>query len=220
MTLLRNRRIIANDRPWWLAGGIPANAATCVLQPIGANSLEASLVNLVNSRIFLGTNVCTSWSVENGWYNNGTAGDFGNADFALFAGLPNAQTSIIAKIKNPVIDGNTHDILTSRYNTTYINFRIQPTTGYISLRNCNSFNSTILATSGIYACGGTTAYIDALPIGECPAGVYGIATNTDSINCGISGTNKFFGYLQAIAYYRIGLTQFQVAALTAAMNAL
>lgn len=61
------------DKPWWLAGGIPAANCIAAYQATGASSLLESFTNLASPGLYDLT--CPSspiWSVNTGWKFNGT----------------------------------------------------------------------------------------------------------------------------------------------------
>lgn len=68
--MIRNRYLAAvNDKPWWLAGGIPCDACVAAYQPVGASDYAASKVNLANPGTYDATDgtLAPTWDNVNGW---------------------------------------------------------------------------------------------------------------------------------------------------------
>lgn len=204
------------DNPWWLAGGIPREACTFVLQPQAANSETAAKYNLVNNAYV--DMQYGSWAYATGFTDSAK---YALPQLSNFAGKPNATTSWIAKVSNPTVDATTRYVFALRYGNTYASFYVAATTGKVGVRNNTSVNLDSAIADGIYACGGRDIYVNAVKVGTLDAATYGGSTNLDAIGTGYATTaSKFLGNIHAIAFYTVGLTQYQVVALTNAMNAL
>jgi hypothetical protein len=213
---------VAAASSWWLSGGIAAENATLVFQAKGAASQEDTYKNLVTGDVLLNSSVCVSWSSANGWYNDASAGNYNlSNEYCGFAGLANTSTSWIIKIASPVIDGAIHSPFRIRFSAGNTLMRVLATTGYVSFWNQTSYASSVQAATGVYACGGRTCYIDGDAVGTVAAATYGAVSSMKmGINTENDGGNDFNGYIHAMAFYKTGITEAQVAAVGAAISAL
>lgn len=224
--MIRSRYTAAiTDKPWWLAGGIPAGSCVMAYQPIGASDYAASKVNLAIPGMYNAKDGAAypTWANLTGWTFNGST-QYLTTGYIV----PNNQThSMFVRYIWDVPTGNSDAISFARTvggaNTCDFAIYIgSPTT--FSYYSGSYVNQTIAHNSGTAGVAGNLGYFDgsayATPITagagtqltEQPIGCLMIADGTRSL--------YFPGKIQAYCIYSIALTQSQVAALTAAMNAL
>lgn len=214
--MIRNRYLAAvNDKPWWLAGGIPRDACVAAWRFKDANNVSAAKYDFTNG--FFADMSEGGWSSITGFVNSGK---YGLPDFPKFGGLPNTSVSWIVKIANLTVDATTRYAFALRYVGTFVRLQIAANTGNVTLTNVNSYDSGVPVTDGVYAMGGINCYKDAILVGSVSAGTIGSFTQ-HSIGTGYATTNsKMLGELHSIAFYKTGLTQSQIAAVGNEMNAL
>lgn len=204
---------------WWKVGGI--DPATCVAayQPKGAISYEDSKINLANPgtyNAYGGVNF--GWNDHDGWIGNKTTTH-------LLTGIQpptgaELEWSIIARFTgmSPIPYDFGYEVIiggSSGYNTDFSLMR----------RNDFQFRNGVSAAwngdpaSGIAAISAKKGYFNGVPIVTIGAGSY---DGTPIIIGARYTTNTyvFGGQIQAAAIYNTALTDPQIAALTAAMNAL
>lgn len=208
--------------PWYLAGGVLAANCKAAYQPIGAASLAASYVNLANP----GTNdaapgTAPSWASATGWTFNGTS------QYLTTGVTPSSVAwSMIVRFSNAPNSDLADKYMLGGYNSQAQAFVIVPG-GNSSFSNkrlyYNAFRKEVSSrvTSGVMAVAGQTAYLDG--VAESGAITTGTVT-TRSVYIGAMNLGSPYGYfpvdIQALAIYDTTLTGAQVAAITAAMNAL
>lgn len=218
------RRIAAlfDPKPWWLAGGIPASACVAAYQPKGASGLTESYTNLANPGLYNCTapTAAPTWDVVNGWKFNGTTQYL---DSGVIPPI-NQTWSGIVKFTNANLLSTFCSIFGAGplVNTGYMiavsnSVRFYYNGGYKSFSGGKS--AAVMAFAGVYC------YLDgAKETGTIP---YTAAVNTYSVFIGSlnnAGTPYFTysqaSYIQAVAFFSTVLTDYQVAELTRAMNAL
>lgn len=216
--MIRNRYTAAiNDNPWWLAGGIHPDACVGAFNAKAAQSLAHSKFNLGRPSLDLGTGT-PGWSVTNGWEFNATARI--NIVQGLGALMPTVSTnaSWIIKISGVTVDATTRHPFMIRQGSFY-DMQILANTGYVKFENVANYSSEIAVTDSVYACGGNGCYINGVLIYTMSPASGSSSWVGGSIG-GTNSTNTFKGNVQAAAFYRVGLDDRQINALTNAMNAL
>jgi len=216
---MRSRYIAAvQDKPWWLAGGIPASACIAAYQAKGASSYEASKVNLANP----GTYDCIAGgAVEptltaDGWFFADDTTHRLNTQLVC-----GGYWSLIVKFKRE-----------NENSTTYI-FGSYSGVNYHMIYHLNAVNKLaflnggstrvngVLVLDGVACLTNEQTYINNTKYGtptagSLPGGTYGIGIggrrNDEAIPNDV--------WVAAAAIYYNTLIDNQVAALTAAMNAL
>lgn len=216
MPLLTNQRsrFLGGARKWWLAGGAPLPVvAYC---PKGAADLAASYVNLANP----GTNNAVP----------GTAPTFAAATGWGFTGSQDLSTGVLSASNMSIIcrfsaaTGDWRALFGSDTSSNGIYAQVRYTSGTVHTYNNGTtrISTGSALTSGVIAIAGTRGYLDGVEetsalnnsIGT-PAVIY--------IGCRLSSgsaSSSYAGNIQAIAIYSSVLTAPQVAAVTAAMQAL
>lgn len=203
-------------RPWWLSGGIPSSYVVAAYQAKGAASLAASYVNLANPGTYdLTPGSAPGWSAAAGWICDGSQW--------LKTGItpPNNRTwSMIGSFSN--MSGNP-SVVAGCYNSDTAGFVVQPrtvTANHLYMNGSRLQKANALA-AGTMAVAGNYAYLDGVPEGAMAAGsgalreVYVLAYN------GIGNPlGNCVGNVEAVAMYSAALSEAQVAALTASMEAL
>lgn len=219
--MIRNRYIAAvTDKPWWLAGGIPAGACTAVWQFAGGTDNHQTKFDLINNRQGFGKYGIGIFNPRDGLLCDINTRTYAQREYAKFSGLNSNNCSWIAAIGTPTIDGSIHKLFALRYGGYYAQFAVAATTGLLTVNNYGEYDTGEQVTAGVYAFGGNTFYKNAVPITTIAGGVYGTSTNLDAIGCGYAGGLYYAGYVKALAFYTVGLTHYQIAALTDVMNAL
>ena len=200
------------DKPWWLAGGIPAQSCIIAYQAVGASSQAASYTNLANPGLY--TAVPTS---APSWDN--TAGFiFANKNLDTNYTLPQTlNMAFIVRISDYNEAASNHQWIIGGNNGSWgIRFRLNAATNVLF----NGYQSDISATlGGVYAISRNMAFHN------------GRLLNTSTFAGGVGGQNLELGRLtdagynvycniQAVSVYAPGLTEQQVLAVSNAMNAL
>lgn len=219
MTTRSRYTAAVTDKPWWLAGGIPAGACSAAWQFVGGQNRLLTKNDLINGRVGFGADSGTL-SAADGILCNADTRSYAQREYAKFSGLNSNNCSWIAAIGTPTIDGNIHILFRLRYGSYNAQFTVAATTGLLTVNNYGAYDTGEQVTAGVYAFGGNTFYKNAVPITTIAGGVYGTSSNADAIGCGYAGTSYYDGYVKALAFYTVGLTHYQIAALTDAINAL
>lgn len=222
--MIRNRYIAAvNDKPWWLAGGIPQSACVAAYQAKGASSLAASYTNLANPGLYNATETTASpgWDASTGWYANSVNQGLNTGITPLY----DQTWSLICR--HASVTPSTRNCALGSYQNsgTYPGLLLGPywegdKIGYVNSKS--TYVAPALLT-GVIAVSGNKGYrngvLEGTPIGTTASWTaYPISLLASKATASMK--NCLNGYLYAAAIYRIVLTDYQVAALTNAMNAL
>ena len=197
--------------PWWLSGGISAENAIAVYQPKGAASYAASKVNLADPGNDLTEGSAPTWDSDNGWTFNGTNN---HLNTNIVHGDTGQNWSAIVRFTDAV-DGH----FFSDRNSNISGFGIVAgAVGYRRYNNSGSLIKSGVTASGVRAIAGNVGYLDGVSEGTIPTSSQ---TNAE-IRIGRRGGGSVYydGKMQAIAFYDTVLTEAQIQAVTAAMQAL
>lgn len=200
--------------PWYLSGGIPAARCLAAYQPFGAASFAASKINLANPGTYNavsagGSTRDPSWSAARGWFASVDTGD----PFVLASALAAASgQSLIASFRNVDITG-AHVAAVGIENSLIVKAVLSGTLriayGGTQVSYGAGKANTILAI-----CAGKP-YID----GVLQAAIVPAAFSGNICPFGQPGRLGIFD-VRFAAVYNTEITQAQVTALIAAMNAL
>lgn len=218
--MIKNRYTSAiTDKPWWLAGGIPAANCIAAYQPIGAAGYEESKVNLANPGAFNATNGAAypTWDMRYGWVfikDHNKWLDTG----ILPLGNMSAFIAFTSCDQASVAFGSYSGNDTTRF-TLYP--RLSGDNCVFEHAGATTFSKTDGYTEGVMGISGQQGYYNGSPVGGIIPGSWsGVATST----IGIAKQNGWNAYgsitVEAFVIYNVNITADQVAALTAAMNAL
>jgi hypothetical protein len=208
--VIRNRYTAAiTDKPWWLAGGIAPGACIAAYQAVGAFSIGASLINLVAPGTFDLSNSEIGWDATNGWKRTSNSTVL-SVDITA---LPTSyEKTVLIRTVTPaslanylLLDGNSKFYIRALPSSRFINGGATYTAYTLSA-----------STAYVICMAGSNIYVDGADVGDNS----GANAATTTLKIMGDGTNTYAGTIQAIAFYDTVLTQSQVAALTAAMNAL
>ncbi len=216
--MIRNRYIAAvNDKPWWLAGGIPQSACVAAYQPKGAASYAASLVNLANPGTYnAAAGNAPDWDASNGWMFVKA-----NSNYLKTNINPVDGWSVTVRYSNYVSNtGDTAFILARGYTAEYrwqefgikgYNAAIRPTVGNTHL-NSYPGNDSILILAG------KNYYDNGTYIGTIDSTYY--HTNFQ-LEIGINRKVPSYTsvYIQAISIYNTDISSY-AGTLATAMNAI
>jgi hypothetical protein len=209
---------IASCDSWWLAGGISASNAVAVYQPVGADDLADSYVNLANPGTYDATpGVAPTWDAVNGWTFNGTT------QYLDSGVVPASGWSMIVRFSDVSLPATCWMIGVDSADNA--RFYLSPT--FTAKRLYGSGGLKLVSSaveSGIMAISGQQPYFNGLTDGSTTDAWDTTQTNSIFIGClhETDGDPNFFlnGKIQAVAIYNTTLTPAQVAAVTAGMQAL
>ena len=210
--------------PWYLSGGITPANCIAAYQAIGAETIFAAYTNLINP----GTYDCatTASSIKTPAFDTSYGWSFNGTDQAIHTGIvsPNDQSfSVIVRFSDQTGTGDKAVIgaLNSAANTgTSI---IADKTDKVRYRSGAYLDIATKVTTGVLAIAGNVAYRNG--VAETGTITAGAAATLGYLTIGgTSYANNYTWFcnvkVQALAYYDTVLTAPQVAAVTAAMNAL
>lgn len=221
LSVARQAGVVAASSDWWLAGGISSDDCIFAYQPKGAASYSASLSNLNNP----GTGDATEgaapdWAASTGWTFTAA-----NSDRLITpTSTRGADFTVIVRYQNA--SGNTQYIYGDASWPYEWNLRLTPGVGTdMKWTNDNTYTETGGGSAaGVMALAGYTAYFDgeskgtiSTGSGTQPTGNHYIGTqNVDgSPSDGMTSVE-----ILAIAAYDRALSASEIAAVTAAMEAL
>ena len=204
--------------PWWLAGGVNQSDVVAAWQPKGAASYADSLRDLTGNGYDAYPGVDPSWTAADGWSFDGST------QYLKTNVIPIRPASAIVRFdsytkSNSVLFGaydGVHLYIIPQYLTEDNVLYMNNYSGY------NRFKAAPKASSGVLAFAGERAYRNGADEGitlinnsNIGLSIY-IGARHDS-----SGPKLFIdASIQALAVYSTTLTAAQVAAITAAMQAL
>ena len=221
--MIRNRYIAAvNDKPWWLAGGIPRDACVAAYQPVGASNYEASKVNLANPGTYDATDgtLAPTWDNVNGWkkteykqyLKTGIMATNGNSLIVRFSDVTPSDRPYI--MGGGTGYGKGIGIGVARFGNSRaflygsISYPAGNYTSGVLAATQKSTNSTVAQE---WYNGSLVVDNQAIDIAKFGGEIFLLANSGDYTDT--------LGYIQAAAIYNISITNY-VPALTAAMNAL
>lgn len=220
--MLRNRRIVSltDDKPWWLAGGIPRQNCVAAYKPIGAAGIIASYTNLANPGLYTvypGT-FGPGFLSQTGWVFGGsyTAGTnlYTSAGMSWIIRIYGALITDAWRCAFGGQKGTSPQDGMCFYNST-------ATAKHLYKNGTTALQPSGNVATGVFAATPTAAYKDGVFDGNIDNSM---STASEIwIGCNNSGGSKvdtFNGHIQALAFYNIELTETQIMALTFAMNAL
>ena len=201
---------------WWNVGGI--TSCQCALQFVGAPCLPIALLDLTgngNNATLAGTTYPT-WDNVNGLKGNGSG-------YASIPVTPAASWSAIIKFTNGPTSPSYLKIFGCCNGSGLNGFMVGVNNSNTAFfQNGTQANENIPVTQGIYAIAGTGGYANGTSLttslSNNPTSLSAIFLLAASISG--SATGQFSGDIQAFAIYNTVLSASQVAAITAAMNAL
>lgn len=209
--------------PWYLSGGVAKSSCVAAYQPLGATSLAASYINLINP----GTNdafagVAPSFNKLTGWTFNGTTQ-------YLRTGIvpdlnPNTWSAII-RFSDYSADLGTLFGIRNGINQCFLIHNDIIATHAVGYRK-NSVGANYYAPeilNGVLGFNGTKGYRNGVPDGAITVTNY--VGNTLEIyiaarNMGGSAGTFLSGRVQAFAVYNTSLSDTQMLAISTAMAAL
>jgi hypothetical protein len=198
---------------WALAGGIDPANAVAVYQPIGADSLADSYVNLANPGTYDATpGVAPTWDAVNGWTFNGST------QYLDSGVVPATNYSMLIRYSNSIATSGYCYVL-GIYEAPTKRFYIGSIADNDKVIYGNGqylFVSPKLE-SGVLGMAGNQGYRNGIADGAA------ISTGgpwTLSIKIASIGSSNYGVKVQAVAIYNTTLTAAQVAAVTAGMQAL
>lgn len=210
MTIRSRISVLTDDRPWWLAGGIPSSACVAAYQPVGASDYVASKVNLANPGTYNANDEGThamAWASGTGWA--------GGAGTYLLTGIvPNLTYSAILRFIDGAYSAVNVPLIASSGTSNRLGF-------YFATNGIRCYSGASITKdarmAGVLCVTGREFFIDAVSNGSVSSG--GAPTAGFWIG-DIAGSNPFLGKILACAIYNTTITSGQVTALTNAMNAL
>lgn len=208
---------------WWLAGGVLPSNCIAAYQPIGAASYAASKANLNNPGVLDAQDATIpAWDTGRGWIFDG----YTQALYIMWP--PKQENCIIARIKHYGGSGSgiTQHIVGAQVDAVnklhYI--RVSTSPNRVGYSNSLDFNYTAPSLSDVtLSFSAKRCFYNGSYVGTV---TYGLTDNyTDRIGIGMLRRNGayywgFNGDILAIAFYNPHLSDAQVAAVTAAMQAL
>lgn len=217
--MIRSRYTAAvTDKPWWLAGGIPASACVAAYQAVGASDYVASKVNLANPGTYNAVDGAAypTWDAVNGWKFDGTT-------HYLDTGIvPNSGWSVICRFSNCQETGWCYFFGLSETNKMFfLNSRANISTKLRYGYGVENEITTAAMVSGTMGMGGPIGYKNGQAVGAL-----GSFTGSPSLTCYIGAFNppNFTYipsiYIQALALYRISISGYAHAILHNSIMAL
>lgn len=211
-----SRRAVSSGAvDWWLAGGAPTPVA--VYQPIGAASLAASYVNLVNPGTYdAAPGTAPSFDAATGW------GFTARTQWLNTGIVPNNNWSVLARYSD--ISGSGNYYLFGTYQGyTLTHFSIIPTqSGSVYYLYAAALAVAPALTAGVLGFAGKTAYRNGSADGTIPAGSISTSTPIAIGNLNYSGrTYGIIGNIQAFVIWNTSTNHATwMPAVSAAMAAL
>lgn len=200
--------------PWWLAGGVAAGDCVAAYQAKGAASYAASKINLANPGTYNAADgtAYPTWNAATGWTFNGT--------MWLTTGIaPSVNMSMLVRYHNS--SGAIGCLIGSR-DTNWCDLWWQVSGGAgVQYGHGSYLNVTPSLASGVLGFAGQRGYRNG-----ADDGVIGAGTGVPAVNMLIgaraqpTAANHYTGDILAISVYSVNITATQVAAITAAMQAL
>lgn len=202
--------------PWFRASGAPLPVA--VYQPLGAASLDASYINLVNPGTYDAAPGVTPTLDASGWAFSGTK-------YLLSGIVPTAATTAICRFSNASGVGSraVFGIALSAANPRFFVRVREGTDRRYAYGPNNLLKAGGALTSGVVALAAADAYLNGTYDGSVPPGTWLTASQAMAIGAERTATtfqSYFIGHIQALVIYHSILTASQVAAVSAAMAAL
>lgn len=206
---------VVEDDSWWLAGGIDPAKIVAAYAPKGAASLVASYVNLANPGTYnAAPGVAPTFDTATGWTFDGTT-QYLSTGFTPSTNP--ANRSAIIRFSDVTNDGALFGFVTGNND-----IEIFPNRSNVLYDNGTRLTIASVLTEGVLAVAGDKAYRN----GVAEAGTMG--PGADAMGAIYVGARNFAaainlpiaGNIQAFALYNATLTADEIAAVTAAMQAL
>lgn len=212
--MIRNRYLAAvNDKPWWLAGGIPQSACVAAYQAKGASSLAASQINLANPGLYtLTMNGSPTWNIG-GWTSVTNSG-FATGITPAYDG----SWSMIAKVFNCGATGYIAAAGSYINGGAYPGFYLAPywNENKVHYNNGGDVGVAPALASGVLAVSKNKGYRNGVVETEALANAGGNAVEIYLLTLYNSSGQKIGnlggGYLCSISIYKAPLTDYQVVA--------
>lgn len=222
------------DKPWWLAGGIPADKVIAAYQPVGAQSLAASYLNLAKPGTYTikkyGDDI--AFSPVTGWQFVKA-----NTDYLLTGIVPVlSQYSYLVRYSDAVDVGNSSGNVMFGARDGLSGTNLVGWGTYHFGDRAIGWNGTTAGqilfvppnlASGVGAIAGTRVYKDGVYYGACGASgdAFSLQIAIGGINHTAAGSDTLdwtmaSAKIQAFVAYSTILTDIQIATITRAMNAL
>lgn len=201
---------------WWLAGGVAAGDCVAAYQAKGAASYAASKVNLANPGTYDAADGAAypTWYAATGWTFDGTK-------WLTTEVIPQSTNSMIVSMAG---SNSSYVCGCSISNTHRFSFLLGSPSYWLYGTGAAATVSSPAVTGGVLALAGVKAYRDGDYLSSS-----GSLWGNLSIGCAIGAARttggavlsaKLTGIITAFAFYSATLTATQVAAITAAMQAL
>jgi hypothetical protein len=202
------------DKPWWLAGGIPRSACIAAYQARGASSLAASYTNLASPGRYTLAEVATpTWDTIDGW-----VGD--NSDNQLNTGIiQNISATMIVKFSGHA-RGTRNDmagVLTYESGDKYYIIG-NWSNGFRFYKGGGNYYLGAGIAAGVACISGYRCFMNGVYLGSIAAG--GALSTSATMRLLHSSADPFSGKMQAASFYYDEFSDYQIATLTNAMNAL
>ncbi len=205
--------------PWWLAGGVNPSDVVAVWQPKGASSYADSLVDLTGNGYDAYPGVDPSWTATDGWAFDPTKLQILLTDiYDYFDGW-----SMICRFSNVGTKSRWNNMI-GYWRNSITNFLLTPYHDYgdhLLFAQYGYATSTPGFTDGVMAIAGNNGYYNGVMKASWSTETatkipfyIGSSENTTKVD------SHFDGIIQAAVIYSTTLTAAQVAAITAAMQAL
>jgi hypothetical protein len=205
------------DKPWWLAGGIPASGCYAAYRAKGAANQAASLTNLNRPGTYtLTAGGAPGWASATGWTFDGTDDYYDTSILNYKSGSWIVKYSDFAAQTSPAFGAYEPTIQCTFYPKYTDNNQ------YFRMGQNLTRAAPADFASGVAAATSMAAYWNGVNVGAITTVYAGSGTITiyiGSMNPYTSASASAI-YIQAIAFYSAVLTNDQIAALTIAMNAL
>lgn len=198
-----------ND-PWWLAGGVSPENCVAAYQPIGADSLQASYLNLANPGTYnAAPGVAPGFIAEWGWIFNGTSG-YLTTGVTLASGY-----SLICRF---ITTGTGETQFGRQWDTSTNDNFLTANANLGGLWTVGGKNIVYNFERGVACIADRKCYADGSLIGTVASG--GTTQGVVSIGNRPSDDRTMAGSIQAFAIYTVTISADQVAAITNAINPL
>ena len=218
------RLAAAGDDNWWLSGGIVAANCIAAYQPIGADDIADSYINVANSGTYNATpGTAPTWDAVNGWKFLASSSQYLGTGGII---VPNDQTwSIIIKYSNYLEPNKAVSFSRKTGGANTCDFGLyRPNNDTLSYYSGSVKNTTHVGTLAcVQAIAGNQPYLDGATDGAtitAGADVNDVELVIGAINIDGSMALYFTGHIQAYSLYNTAVSGAQVAAVGTAMNAL
>ena len=225
---MRSRYLAAiTDKPYWLAGGIPASACVAAYKPIGASNYAASKINLANPGIYTAMDgtAYPDWDALSGWTSETAKSEYLSTGINITGGF-----SIAIRFSGCAVSGADVGTITGFYQDANSRYLFTPSFSSGHSFQYGTSGSGLFASprlaSGVAILTPKAGYINGIRTHDLSATTWsGTLAHAFPICARRRGDSSTYdGYFQgtvvAISYYYMTLSPYQAAALTIAMNTL